>query len=45
MVEREDFIFSNKSRKTICNYGRKEKDLELSDLSNVFKGRRISHLS
>lgn len=27
MVEREDFIISTKSRKTICNYGRREKEL------------------
>lgn len=45
MVEREDFIISTKSRKTICNYGRREKELELSSLSKVFKGSGISLLS
>lgn len=29
MVEREDFVFSTKSRKTIHNYGRKEKELRV----------------
>lgn len=36
MGERKDFIFSTKTRKTMCTDRRKA--LELSSLSNVLKG-------